>query len=81
MFHANGLRCAVAVDGLAETLARLGQAGLAMGVATSDSTAAAQAAIAMLGVDQHLPHIFGYDSVANPKPAPDMVHAFAAATG
>jgi phosphoglycolate phosphatase len=50
-----------------------------MGVATSDGTAAAQAAMQALGLAKYLPHVFGYDSVARPKPAPDIVHAFAAA--
>ena len=35
----------------------------------------------MLGVRRLLPHVFGYDSVARPKPGPDMVDAFAAAAG
>ena len=39
------------------------------------------AALEALGIAKHLPHVYGYDSVARPKPAPDMVHAFAAATG
>jgi phosphoglycolate phosphatase len=52
-----------------------------MGVGTSDGTAAARAALAALGVDSYLPHVFGYDSVDRPKPAGDMVHAFAAAVG
>lgn len=81
VFHANGLRFSVAVPGLVETLEALAAAGMVMGVATSDGTAAARAALEMLGVDGHLPHIYGYDSVDNPKPAPDMVHAFAAAAG
>ena len=81
VFHVNGLRYSVAVEGLAETLAELAEAGMVMGIATSDGTGAARAAIEMLGVDGHLPHIYGYDSVDNPKPAPDIVHAFAAATG
>jgi phosphoglycolate phosphatase len=66
VFHANGLRYSVAVDGLFETLAELAEAGMVMGIATSDGTAAARAAIEMLGVHGHLP--------------PDIVYAFAAAT-
>lgn len=81
VFHATGLRYSVAVEGLDATLAVLGEAGMVMGVATSDGTESARAALTMLGVHGHLPHIYGYDSVANPKPAPDIVHAFAAATG
>jgi phosphoglycolate phosphatase len=80
-FHQNGLRYSVAIAGLRETLAALADMGVVMGVATSDSTAGAKAALRSLGVDPYLPHVFGYDSVRYPKPAPDMVHAFVAATG
>ena len=80
-FYENGIRYSVPVPGLAETLQTLSRAGYSMGVATSDGTAAAKAALQGLGVAPHLPHVFGYDCVPNPKPAPDMVHAFAAATG
>ena len=52
-----------------------------MGVATSDGTAGTRAALQSLKIDRYLPHVFGYDSVARPKPAPDMVFAFAAAIG
>jgi phosphoglycolate phosphatase len=79
-FYANGIRYSVALPGVAETLAALAAGGVAMGVATSDGTAATKAALAMLGLERYLPHVFGYDSVARPKPAPDIVHAFAAAT-
>lgn len=81
VFYENGIRYSVAVPGLKETLAALAERGLAMGVATSDGTAAARAALGALGLAGHLPHVFGYDSVARPKPAPDIVHAFAAAIG
>ena len=81
IFFENGIKCSVPVPGLAETLATLAGTGIAMGVATSDGTAAAKAALAALGIAKHLPHVYGYDSVARPKPAPDMVHAFAAAIG
>jgi phosphoglycolate phosphatase len=80
VFHRNGVSYSVPVAGLAETLAALAGMEIAMGVATSDGTAAAKAALAALGVDRYLPHVFGYDSVPKPKPAGDMVHAFAAAT-
>jgi phosphoglycolate phosphatase len=81
IFHRNGIACSVPMPGLAATLDRLAGMGFVMGVATSDGTAAAKAALQMLGVAPRLPHIFGYDSVARPKPGPDMVFAFAAATG
>jgi phosphoglycolate phosphatase len=76
VFHDNGIRCSVPVPGLATTLAALESAGLAMGVATNDGTAATRAALTALGIENYLPHGYGYDSVAHPKPAPDIVHAF-----
>jgi phosphoglycolate phosphatase len=78
-FFENGIRHSVPVPGLKQTLAALKAAGFLMGVATSDGTAAARAALTALGVSGDLPHVFGYDSVPEPKPAPDMVHAFARA--
>jgi phosphoglycolate phosphatase len=80
-FYANGVRYSVLLPGVRDVLAVISGAGLAMGVATSDGTAAAKAALAVLGIDRYLPHVFGYDSVPRPKPAPDIVHAFAAAAG
>lgn len=62
-------------------LTELAEMGIAMGVATNDATEAAVAAIAALGLDAYLPHVFGYNSVAHPKPAPDIVLAFAGARG
>jgi phosphoglycolate phosphatase len=79
VFHRNGITCSVPVPGLRLALAELEQAGLAMGVATNDGTTATRAALSALGLDRFLPHVFGYDSVPRPKPAPDTVHAFCAA--
>lgn len=81
VFAANSVRCSVAVEGLAETLETLAEMGLVMGIATSDGTAAARGAMDMLGVSRHLPHVYGYDSVPDPKPGPGMVRAFSEATG
>jgi len=81
VFYENGITHSVPVPRLAETLATLAGRGYAMGVATNDGTAATQAALSALGVTDHLTHIFGYDSVPHPKPAPDIVLAFAAAIG
>jgi phosphoglycolate phosphatase len=81
VFHANGIRYSVPVPGLAETLTALARMGIVMGVATNDSTAAARAALDALGVGDRLPYVFGYDSVPSPKPAPDIVHAFADVVG
>lgn len=54
---------------------------LALGVATNDVVRSAEATMRRLGVVDRLAAIFGYDSVANPKPAADMVHAFCATVG
>ncbi len=81
VFHRNGVSYSVPLPGLVETLETLDRMGFVMGVATSDGTAATKAALEMLGISARLPHVFGYDSVLNPKPAPDMVFAFGVATG
>lgn len=81
VFHQNGITCSVPVPDLTLTLEALQHAGLRMGVATNDGTAATQAALAALQIDRFLPHVFGYDSVPHPKPAPDIVHAFCKAIG
>src|SRR5262249_51950428 len=72
-FHGHCASHAVAVPGLIEALQTLDRAGYAMGVATNDATAAARAALCSLAADRYLPHVFGYDSVAQPKPAPDIL--------
>jgi phosphoglycolate phosphatase len=54
---------------------------LALGIATNDVERSASATMRRLGVADRLAAILGYDSVANPKPAADMVHAFCLATG
>ncbi len=81
VFFENGLTSSVPVAHLRETLTALHDSGFAMGVATNDGTAATKAALAALDIARFLPHVFGYDSVERPKPAPDIVHAFAVATG
>jgi phosphoglycolate phosphatase len=80
-FHAHGSVSSVPVPRLIETIQRLVHDGYLLGVATNVSTHAARHAIAAVGAEAHLPHVHGYDSVARPKPAPDLVHAFAAAAG
>jgi phosphoglycolate phosphatase len=80
-FHDGGLAHSVLLPGVAETLAEVAAMELAMGVATNDATIAAQRSLGALGLDRFFCGIFGYDSVANPKPAPDMVLAFAEDAG
>jgi phosphoglycolate phosphatase len=81
IFHDNGIRCSVPIPGLALTLSALEATGLTMGVATNDGTAATRAALAALGISHFLPHVYGYDSVPHPKPAPDIVFAFSKVIG
>ena len=52
-----------------------------MGVATNDGTATPTEALAAIGLGGFFALVLGYDAVAHPKPAPDMVLAFAAETG
>jgi phosphoglycolate phosphatase len=71
----------VALPGCGETLARLHDLGFKLGVATNDSTSGAERTLAALGVSQLFVAAYGYDAVANPKPAPDIVVAFCDLTG
>jgi phosphoglycolate phosphatase len=72
---------AVAIAGAREAVARLHQAGLRLGLATNDSTAGAERTLSALAMAQMFHAAFGYDAVANPKPAPDVVLAFADMAG
>jgi len=69
------------VPNLADLFARLGRRGLALGVATNDSAAAAHAWLDHVGVAGHLDFVCGADSGHGAKPGPGMVRAFCAATG
>jgi phosphoglycolate phosphatase len=80
-FRAHGETSSVAVPALLATLATLDSAGYAMGVATNDGTKAARSAIRSVGAEAFLRHVYGYDCVARPKPAADIVYAFAEAIG
>jgi phosphoglycolate phosphatase len=77
IFYRNGVSFSAPVAGAPETLAALAERRILMGVGTSDSTAGSKATFERLGLATYLPHVFGYDSVARPKPAPDIVLAFA----
>lgn len=76
-----GAKSAVPLPGMAGALSRLRTAGLKLGVATNDSTEAARLTVEALGWAPLFSGIYGYDAVAKPKPAPDVVHAFARLTG
>ncbi|TGV64442.1 HAD family hydrolase, partial [Mesorhizobium sp. M00.F.Ca.ET.149.01.1.1] len=76
-----GSSMAVALPGVIDSLRTLHKRSYRMGVATNDSTSGAEKTLATLGVAQLFDAAFGYDAVANPKPAPDTVVAFCDLTG
>jgi len=71
----------VALPGCQGALSALHTAGYRLGVATNDSTGGAERTLLSLGVAQMFEAAYGYDAVANPKPAPDTIHAFCDLTG
>lgn len=71
----------VALPGCRTALTSLHAAGYRLGVATNDSTGGAERTLLSLGVAQMFDAAYGYDAVANPKPAPDTIHAFCDLTG
>lgn len=76
IFAKHGSAGSVPIDGAAVALDLLAARGFVMGVATNDATEAAKGSLTATGMIRNLPHVFGYDSVATPKPAADMVIAF-----
>lgn len=71
----------VPLPGSQEAIASLHRAGFRMGVATNDSTGGAEKTLLALGIAQMFDAAYGYDAVANPKPAPDTIQAFSDLTG
>lgn len=76
-----GSTMAVALPGIVDTLAALHKRSYRLGVATNDSTSGAEKTLVTLGVAQLFDAAYGYDAVANPKPAPDTIQAFCDLTG
>ncbi len=72
---------AVALPGVVDAVRHLSAAGLRLGLATNDSVLGARRTLAAFGLTPFFDAVFGYDSVHRPKPAPDVVLAFAAAIG
>lgn len=72
---------AVPLAGARETVATLHGRGFRLGLATNDSTSGAEKTLSALGIAQMFDAAYGYDAVANPKPAPDAVYAFCDLTG
>lgn len=71
----------VPVTELRPLFERLGRRGLALGVATMDSTAAAEAMLARFGVRERVAFVAGADSGFPLKPDAGMVLGFCAAVG
>ncbi|MGO4832854.1 HAD family hydrolase, partial [Rhizobiaceae sp. 2RAB30] len=76
-----GAARSVPLPGSKEAVAHLHAAGFRLGVATNDSTSGAEKTLLALGIAQMFEAAYGYDAVANPKPAPDTIHAFSDLTG
>jgi phosphoglycolate phosphatase len=76
-----GARQSVPLPGSQDAIARLHGSGFRLGVATNDSTGGAEKTLLALGIAQMFDAAYGYDAVANPKPAPDAIYAFSDLTG
>ncbi len=76
VFVADGVAHSVPVEGLGAMLDGLVAGGLRLGVATNDSTHAAEAWLDRIGLADRFTAVIGYDSVATAKPAADMVLRF-----
>lgn len=76
-----GASQSVALPGSKDAIARLHGSGMRLGVATNDSTAGAERTLLALGIAQMFEAAYGYDAVARPKPAPDVLLAFSDLTG
>ena len=72
---------AVPLPGITDALRALHARELRLGVATNDSTAGAERTLLALGIANLFDAAYGYDAVANPKPAADPVIAFCDLTG
>ena len=76
-----GAASAVALPGIHDAIARLYAAGYRLGMATNDSTLGAEQTLVALGFAHMFSAAYGYDAVARPKPAPDVLVAFADMAG
>lgn len=76
-----GAAQSVPLPGSRDAIEQLHEAGFRLGVATNDSTGGAEKTLLALGVAQMFDAAYGYDGVANPKPAPDSIYAFCDLTG
>ena len=71
----------VPIGNLDACFSALRQAGLTLGIASSDNEASIRLMLAHLGLAHHIAFVAGYDSGHGVKPGPGMALAFAAALG
>lgn len=69
-----------AFNGITPMLERFGGDGWVLGIATGKDHARTCELLDRLGLRHHFSVVLGSDSVAQPKPAPDMIEAFCAQT-
>lgn len=77
----SGAAKAVALPDIIQAISALHGQGYRLGVATNDSTGGAEQTLLTLGIAQMFDAAYGYDAVANPKPAADTVLSFCELTG
>ena len=76
IFEAVGVPAITLFPGVKETLATLAGRGIPMAVATSRGQRSVERLMNRLGIDVYIPpeRCFGLETVARPKPAPDLVY-------
>jgi len=80
-FREHAVANARPVTDLVNLFGRLRSHGMKLGLATMDSSAAAEAQLGAFGVRRLMDFVCGYDSGFGHKPGPGMVQAFCRATG
>jgi phosphoglycolate phosphatase len=80
-FREHAIANARPVTDLVGLFGRLRSRGLRLGLATMDSSAAAEAQLASFGVGRLMDFVCGYDSGFGHKPGPGMVEGFCKAVG
>jgi phosphoglycolate phosphatase len=81
LFHAHATRAPVPITDVAGLFARLKARGLKLGVATSDSTAAAEATLQGFGALHLVDYVAGFDKGSGAKPGAGPVLEFCRAAG
>ncbi|MBQ1680329.1 MAG: HAD family hydrolase, partial [Bacteroidales bacterium] len=76
IFESVGVPAIVLFPGVSETLKELAARGIPMAVATSRGQHSLEMLMHRLGIDDAIPpeRCFGVETVARPKPAPDLVY-------